>query len=64
MNKVKYRNEVFIQRKRKLIAKILELTNQSHSSLVARSLKRKSGKELVNIYRREKTARGIPSSFK
>ena len=64
MNKVKYRNDVFIQRKRKLIAKILELTNQSHSSLVSRSLKRKSGKELVNIYRREKATRGIPSSFK
>ena len=64
MNKVKYRNEVFIQRKRELIAKILNLTNQSTSSLVARSLKRKSGKNLVNIYRREKAARSIPSSFK
>ena len=64
MNKVKYRNQVFVQRKRELIAKILDLTNHSHSSLVARSLKRKSGKELVNIYRREKAARGIPSSFK
>jgi hypothetical protein len=64
MNKVKYRNEIFIQRKRKLIVKILNLTNQSPASSVAKSLRKKSGNELVNIYRREKTARGIPSSFK
>ena len=64
MNKVKYRSEVFLQRKREIISKILELTERTPSSNYAKSLKRKRGTELVNIYRREKRVRGIPSSFK
>jgi len=64
MNKVKYRNQVFIKRKRELIHKILTLTNQSPTSSFAKSLHKRTGSQLVQRYRREKTIRGIPSSFR
>ena len=64
MNKGKVRDTVFTKRKHELVNKILKLLGKSTSSQTAKSLNRKTGTELVKIYRREKAKRGIPSSFK
>ena len=64
MNKGKVRDNMFAQRKHEMIDKILTLLEKSKNSQVARSLRKRSGTELVKIYRREKAKRGITSSFK
>ena len=64
MNKGKVRDTVFTNRKHELIDKILKLLGKSTFSQVAKSLNKKSGTELVKIYRREKSNRGIPLGFK
>jgi len=50
MNKVRYRNDTFIKRKRELINKILSLTGHSWDSPFARSLQKKTSSHLEKIY--------------
>ena len=64
MNKGKVRDLTGAKRKHEMINKILTLLGKSKESEVAKSLAKKTGTELVKIYRREKAKRGIPSSFK
>jgi len=64
MNKGKVRDNQFVTRKQKMISKILDLLQKSKHSEVAKSLQKKTGTELVKIYRREKIRRGIPLGFK
>jgi len=64
MNKGKVRDTIFSKRKHEMINKILTLLKKSKESEVAKSLAKKTGTELVRIYRREKVKRRIPSSFK
>lgn len=64
MNKGKVRDNVFVGRKHEMISKILNLLHKTRDSKVANSLRKKSGTELVKIYRREKVKRGKPLGFK
>ena len=64
MNKGKVRDDVFTKRKHELVNKILKLIGKSPSSQIAKSLNKRSGTELVRIYRHEKSKRGIPLGFK
>jgi len=64
MNKGKVRDLTGAKRKHEMVNKILTLLEKSKDSEVAKSLTKKTGTELVKIYRREKVKRGIPSSFK
>ena len=64
MNKGKVRDTIGAMRKHEMVNKILVLVGKSKNSEVAQSLNRKTGTELVRVYRKEKQKRGMTSSFK
>ena len=64
MNKGKVRDMVGAERKHEMVNKILMLLRKSKDSEVAHSLNKRTGTELVKIYRSEKQKRGLSLGFK